>query len=224
MKGTMINYEIIKKNELFKGIEDRDLKSILSCLSAKVSVYEKGEYVYMDGQSIHHIGILLKGQVVVLKEDENGNMNILSKISKGEMFGEALACAEMEISSVSVQAVEASEILLIDYKKIIRTCSSACIFHTKLIENMLKILAQKTIILNQKIEIISKRTIREKIMAFLTLQKSLANSNVFTIPYNREQLSNYLYVDRSALSRELGKMRDEGLIKFKKNRFEIIEH
>lgn len=220
----MIDYQIIKKNELFRGIEDNDLKSILSCLSAKVSVYKKGEYVYMDGENVHYIGILLKGQVVILKEDEDGNMNILSKVSQSEMFGEALACAEIEISSVSVQAVETSEILLIDYKKIIKTCSSACVFHTLLIENMLKILARKTIMLNQKIEILSKRTIREKIMAFLAQQKRIANSNVFTIPYNREQLSNYLYVDRSALSRELGKMRDEGLIEFKKNRFEIIEH
>ena len=220
----MLDYQIIKKNELFKGIENNNLKSILSCLSAKVSVYKKGEYIYMAGENVYYIGILLKGQVVVLKEDENGNMNILSEISPGEMFGEALACAEIEISSVSVQAVETSEILLIDYKKIIKTCSSACTFHTLLIENMLKILARKTIMLNQKIEIVSKRTIREKLMTFLAIQKNITNSNVFTIPYNREQLSNYLYVDRSAMSRELGKMRDEGLIKFKKNRFEIIEH
>ncbi len=220
----MIDYQIIKKNELFRGIEDDNLKSILSCLSAKVLVYKKGEYVYMTGENINHIGILLKGQVVVLKEDEDGNTNILSEISQSEMFGEALACAEIEISSVSVQAVETSEILLIDYKKIIRTCSSACIFHTMLIENMLKILARKTIILNQKMEILSKKTIREKLMAFFALQKNIANSNVFTIPYNREQLSKYLYVDRSALSRELGKMRDEGLIRFKKNKFELIEY
>lgn len=220
----MINYQIIKQNDLFKGIEDDNLKSILSCLSAKVSMFKKGEFIYMTGENVYFIGILLKGQVVVLKEDEEGNANILSEISSGDMFGEALACAEIEKSSVTVQTLEDSEVLLVDYKKIIKTCSSACVFHTLLIENMLKILAKKVIMLNQKMEIISKRTIREKLIAFFTAQKNIFNSNIFTIPYNREQLSNYLYIDRSAMSRELGKMRDEGLIKFKKNRFELIEY
>lgn len=219
----MIDYQIITQNDLFNGIEGDNLKSILSCLSAKTSVFKKDEFIYMTGENVCFIGILLKGQLVVLKEDENGNMNILSEVSPSDMFGEALACAEIEISSVTVQAVEDSEILLIDYKKIIKTCPSACTFHTLLIENMLKILAKKTIMLKQKMEIISKRTIREKLMAFFAIQKNISNSNVFLIPYNREQLSNYLYVDRSAMSRELSKMRDEGLIKFKKNRFELIE-
>ncbi|MDQ2085586.1 Crp/Fnr family transcriptional regulator [Herbivorax sp. ANBcel31] len=218
----MINYSVLKKNNLFKDIEVESLEKILSCLSAKVSFYKRDEFIYMAGENVYFIGIIMKGKVVILKEDENGNRNILSEVSLGEMFGEALACAEIEKTSVSVQGVEDSEVLLIDYKKIIKTCSSACVFHTKLIENMLKILAMKTIMLNQKIEIVSKRTIREKLITFLAAQKDIDNSNVFTIPYNREQLSDYLYVDRSAMSRELGKMRDEGLINFNKSRFEII--
>ncbi|TYQ17788.1 UNVERIFIED_CONTAM: CRP-like cAMP-binding protein [Acetivibrio alkalicellulosi] len=218
----MKSIEIIKKNYLFKGIHVDNLKEILTCLNAKSSFYKQREFVLLTGQKISFIGIVVSGKVVVEKEDKDGNRIIISEIPPGEMFGEAFACAGIEKSSVSVQAVEDSEVLLINYKKIITTCSSACIFHTKLIENMLELLARKLLMQNQRMEFVSKRTIREKLLSFFENQKKLSNSDKFTIPYNREQLADFLFVDRSALSRELGKMRHEGLIKFDKNKFELM--
>ena len=218
----MKNIEIIKSNPLFKEIIENDLETMLSCLSAKQCFYNQNSFIFLTGESIHHIGIMMSGKIIITKEDGFGNRSIIAEVIPGEMFGEAFACSGIENSTVSVQAAADSVVLLIDYKRIVTTCSSACIFHTKLIENMLAILAKKVLMLNQKIGIVSKRTTREKLMAYFEIQKDRANSNKFTIPYNREELADFLFVDRSAMSRELCRMRDEGLIDFRKNRFEIL--
>jgi CRP-like cAMP-binding protein len=215
-------FEVIKSNPLFKGIADNDIEVMLNCLSAANSIFEKGCFVVKACESITSIGILLSGKLAVLKDDVNGYRNIIAEITPGEMYGEAFACAGIEKSSVSVQASVDSEILLFNYRRIITTCSSACDFHSKLIENMLAILAEKILMLNQKMEFVSKRTTREKLLAFFEAQKRITNSNKFTISYNREQLADFLFLDRSSMSRELCKMRDDGLIKFDKNEFKIL--
>jgi CRP-like cAMP-binding protein len=129
-------------------------------------------------------------------------------------------CAGIDRSPVTVQAAEDVEILFIDYKKIITTCPSACPFHARLIENMLKLVAKKNLMLNQKLEILSKRTTREKLLCFFDTQRG--SSQRFTIPFNREELARYLCVDRSAMSNELCKMRDDGIIRFRKNVFDVL--
>lgn len=176
----------------------------------------------MAGESIRNVGIVISGKIAVIKEDGFGNRSIIAEMTPGEMFGEAFACAGIGNITVSVLAAADSEILMIDYKKIIATCSSACVYHTKLIENMLEILAKRVLMMNQRIDVISKRTTREKLMAYFEIQKAAAKSDRFTIPYNREELADFLFVDRSAMSRELCRMREEGLIDFRKNRFEIL--
>lgn len=222
-KENVLKYiEIIKQNPLFKGIAENDLKTMLSCLSSELCFYHRGSFVFLTGESINRIGIVLSGKIIITKEDEFGNRGIIAEAISGEMFGEAFACSEIMNSSVSAQTAEDSEVLLIDYKRIFTTCPSACAFHTKLIENMLMILAKKILILNQKIDIISQRTTREKLMTYFEIQKGIAKSDKFTIPYNREELADFLFVDRSAMSRELSRMRDEGLIDFYKNKFEML--
>ncbi len=215
-------FEIIKNNPLFKGIADDNLTEMLRCLLATNSFYQKDSFVVLCGEKITKIGIVLSGKLAVLKDDVNGNRNIIAEISQGEMFGEAFASALEVRSSVSVQATQESEVLLLNFRRIITTCPSACAFHTKLIENMLAILANKILMLNQKLEFVSKRTTREKLLSFFEMQKRNVNSNKFSIPYNREQLADFLFIDRSAMSRELCRMRDEGLIRFNKNNFEIL--
>lgn len=216
-------FEIIKNNPLFKDIKADDLEAMLKCLSVKYCSYEKDSFIVLVEQNIVFIGIVLSGKLAIISDDRNGNKNIISEIGVGEMFGEAFACSGIEKSTVSVQAICNSHIMLLDYKRIITSCSSACIFHTKLIGNMIAILAKKILILNQKINIISMRSIREKLIAFFDMQRDKTNSNKFTISYNREQLADFLFIDRSSMSRELCKMRDEGLIKFCKNKFEILK-
>jgi len=213
-------FETIKNNPLFFGIAFSDFEQIFNCLSLKIACYKKHEIILLTGNSVNFVGLVLSGSVKIINEDINGNITINAELSVPEIFGEVFACADISQSPVTVQASENAEILFINYKRIITSCSVACHFHTKLIENMLKLIAKKTLMLNQKIEILSKRSTREKLMCFFNFTRETAKK--FTIPFNREELANYLCVDRSAMSNELCKMRDEGLIKFQKNQFEII--
>ena len=213
-------FEIIKNNPLFQGITFNEFERMYSCLSARTADYKKDDIIILSGNKINSVGLILSGGVKIIKEDINGNINIIAELAVSEIFGEVFACAGIEQSPVTVQASENAEILFIDYKKIITSCNSACPFHAKLIENMIELLAQKNLMLNQKIEILSKRTTKEKLFCFFDYQRNTKKK--FTIPFNREEMAHYLCVDRSAMSNELCKMRDEGLIKFNKNEFEII--
>ena len=190
-------------------------------MDAKTRGYNKGEIILLSGDRVDHIGLIISGSVKIIKEDMDGNASILTELGASEIFGEVFACAGISQSPVTIQASEASEILFIDYKKIITTCPSACPFHARLIENMLKLIAVKNLMLNQKIEILSKRTTREKLFYYFDLQRGAASK--FSIPFNREELARYLCVDRSAMSNELCKMRDEGLLRFYKNTFELLK-
>ncbi len=221
-ENTLKHIEVIKRNPLFGEISGNDLKKMLSCLSADYRSYKQNSFIFLAGEMLRHIGIVLSGKIIIIKEDGSGNRGIIAEVYPGEMFGEAFACSEISSSTVSAQAAVDSEVLLINYQRIFTSCTSACAFHTKMIENMMKILAKKVLILNQKVDIISKRTTREKLMAYFEIQKDNSKSNKFTIPFNREELADYLFVDRSAMSRELSRMRDERLIDFNKNKFELL--
>ena len=213
-------FEIVKTNLLFQGIVFNDFIKMLSCLSATTVRYEKGDIILLTGDAVKFVGLILSGSVQIIKEDADGRTAILTELAVSDIFGEVFACAGISHSPVTIQASEDTEILFIDYKKIITSCSSACPYHTQLIENMLKLIAVKNLALNQKIEILSKRTTREKLLCYFDLQRGAATK--FSIPFNREELAQYLCVDRSAMSNELCKMRDEGLLRFNKNTFELL--
>ena len=214
--------DLLKTVSLFANIDMSDIKSLLNCLSAKTEYFKENETIFLAGNKAEFVGIVLSGQVQVVKEDFYGNKNIVASIEKGQLFGEAFACADLKILPVSVFSAEDSEIMLIDYRKIITTCSNTCSFHSKLIYNMLRIVANKNIILSQKIEFISKRTTKEKLLAYLSSEAKKAGSNSFSIPFSRQELADFLSVDRSAMSAELCKLRDSGVIEFNKNKFVLI--
>lgn len=208
---------------LFAGINGNDMRGMLGCLNARSAVYAKDATVFLAGDPARRVGLVLAGAVQVVRDDVFGNRAILAKLGPGDLFGETFACAAVEILPVSVTAVSNCKVLLLDYRRIIDTCSSSCIFHSRLIENMLKILAGKNLMLNQKIEALSARTTREKLMAYLASQASRAGRRQFDISFSRQELADYLAVDRSALSREMGAMQREGLIHFDRSRFELLE-
>lgn len=212
----------IKNCPLFKGIANEQLDSLFNCLGAQRKHYKKEEYIFRVEDRARFVGVVLSGGANVIQEDFWGNRTILTHVYSGELFGEAFSCAGAETLPVSVSATQASEIMLIDYKKIATTCSSACVFHARLISNMLQILAEKNIMLTQKMGYISKRTTREKLLAFLSAQALQAKGNEVYIPFNRQELADYLCVERSALSRVLMQMKDEGLLDYEKNRFTLI--
>ena len=214
--------ESIQGCALFSGIEASQLEVLLGCLMAVNRSYEKNGFIFSAGDDVSCVGVVLSGSVHVLQEDYWGNRRILSRIGASSLFGEAFSCGETESIPVSVLAAERSEILLLDYKRIVTSCSSACGFHTALIQNMMKILARKNIMLTQKMAIVTHRTTRERLLAYLSTQAVQAGSSRFTIPFNRQELSDFLSVERSAMSAELSRMQGEGLLHTNKSEFELL--
>lgn len=214
--------KILQQCPLFDRIEEQDLLRMLGCLGAKVERFDKKYTVIAEGTPAKYIGIVLSGSVQVLQVDYYGNRSILSNMSAGEMFAEAFACAEIPEVPVSIIANEPSEIMLIDCRHILHTCANGCGFHQQLIFNLMKDLANKTLLFHQRIEVTSKRTTRKKLMTYLMQQAKFTNSNNFTIPFNRQELADFLEVDRSGLSAEIGKLRKEGVIESTKKHFELL--
>ena len=211
--------QILKKCPLFEGIEDEDLIRMLSCLGAKTESFDKKYTVFAEGRAAKFIGILLSGSAHVVQIDYYGNRSILAEIKAGEVFGEAFACAKTEALPISVIADEPCEVMLIEAEHILCTCQNGCSFHHKLIYNLMRDLAEKTIAFHQRIEITSRRTTREKLLAYLNFYSKKVGKREFDIPFDRQELADYLEVDRSGLSVEIGKLKKEGLIDSHKRRF-----
>lgn len=213
---------ILKKCTLFENVEEQDLPAMLNCLAARVTAVPRGEFVFLEGEPANDVGILLNGAAQIIKNDYFGNRSIVASIMPGEMFGESFACAEVTELPVSVVASEASEIMLVDCRRIITVCSHSCQFHTRIIHNLLRVMAEKNLAFNRKIEITSKRTTREKLMAYLTSQAQLVGRDSFTIPFDRQELADYLGVERSAMSAEISRMKKDGLIECERSRFKLL--
>ena len=206
---------------LFENVNEKDLEAMLKCLGAFEHQYSKNDIILLFDSEVSSVGIVLSGSAQIVKEDILGNRTLLLKLTEGDMFGETFACANISKSPVTVLTTTGCEVLFIQIKKITTTCSSACAFHTKIIENMLQLIAQKNITLNSKLDILSCRSTREKLMAYFSSQIKKNGKTIFKIPFTRDELADFLCVNRSALSRELCNMRDENLISFKKNEFEV---
>lgn len=215
-------FDIIRSCPLFEGIEDSELLGLLSCLGAKIMSFEKKYTIFTEGSQAKYLGIILSGSAQIVQMDYYGNRSIIHEITTSELFGEAFACAEMKAIPVSVIANEACEVLLIDCTRILHTCEKACGFHQKLIFNLMKDIATKAIMFQQKIEIVSKRSTREKLLAYLNIQARKNGSRSFDIPFDRQELADYLEVERSGLSAEISKLRKEGILKSNKNSFELL--
>lgn len=214
--------KVLKNCPLFAGIAEDDLMRMLVCLGATVEAFDKKFTVIAEGNPARYIGIVLSGSVQIARVDYYGNRSILAEAGASEVFGEAFACAETESIPVTVTAIEPCEIMLIDCSHILHTCQNNCGFHQQLIFNLMKDLATKTILFHQKIEITSKRSTREKLMTYLMLCAKKAGSSSFEIPFDRQELADYLEVERSGLSAEIGKLKKEGIIDCEKNRFELL--
>ncbi len=213
---------ILKRTQMFAGVREEEILSMLSCMDARLRICKKGEYVLRQGEHLSDIAVLAEGVLHIQKEDYWGNRSILGRIAVGEMFGEAYAAPESGALRHDVVAVEDSTVLFFDVKRILTTCSAACRFHTMVVQNLFFALSEKNRKLVQKLGHMSKRTTREKLISYLSEVAKTQNSASFTIPFNRQQLADFLSVDRSAMSNELCRMRDEGLLNFRKNEFTLL--
>lgn len=208
--------------ELFNGIDENNISSMLSCLEAQISDYNKNEFILREGDPVNYVGIVLDGQLQIIREDANGERILITGLNKGDIFGEALSSANVTHSPVSVVSYSDSKVLVINFQRILKVCSSACSHHTKLIENMLHLLAQKNLFLQNRMNILSKKTIRSRILCYFDSVVFIQGHNNINIPFNREELADFLCTDRSALSRELANMKAEGIIDYYKNYFKLL--
>lgn len=213
---------ILKNTQLFKGASDEEIESMLSCLQAKLGSYKKGEYVLREGESVERLMMLVEGELHIQRDDYWGNRSIISMVGVGEMFGEAYYASESETLLNDVLAVEDSTVIFLDTGKLLTVCPNGCRFHSLAVKNLFFAISEKNRKLVRKLGYMSRRTTREKLIAYLSDEAKRHNSSAFSIPFNRQQLADFLSVDRSAMSNELCKLRDEGLIEFEKNRFRLM--
>lgn len=210
-----ISYNDLKNISLFNNLKENEINEILNKSYKKI--YSKDEYILKTGDFTSNAGIILKGSLSIISEDFWGNKNIISTLSTGNIFAEIFSFKNNIPLNVSVISNEETKILFLNINSIINETKNFVF-----IKNLMDIITTKTLMLNRKNELLSKRTIREKVMTFLSQQAINTNNNSFKIPFSREEMADFLAVDRSALSRELSKMKREGIINYNKNQFTLI--
>jgi len=222
-------FNIIRDVSLFRGIGERELNSLLDCLNYEIKAVSKGEVILLAGDKPLYIGITLSGLLHVVKDDYDGNRTLVAPVASCDLFGEAVCYAGVEESPVTVFAAEDSTIMLLRYERVTRICRNTCGYHIKLIENMLRLVADRNLYLQNRLEIISIKSIRVKVLHYLESLAAVQGSSVpgrdiqggIAVPFNQTKLAEYLCVDRSALAHELSRMKRDNLIDYRKNIFYI---
>lgn len=212
----------LKSSPLFSDIPSDELTDMLKCLNGVIRHYEKNRIIFNEGELLTSIGIVLSGNILVFHDDSNGKRSIISTVYAPDTFGETYACAGIEILPVSIAANETCDVLLLDRRRMYSPCTKACACHRQLIQNLLRIIAQKNLMLNQKIEVMSKKTTKEKIMSYLMNEAEKVGANTFTLHIDRQTMADYLGVERTAMSAEIGKLCREGKIVVNRREFTIL--
>ena len=216
-----MDIHLLAGTRLFQGIREHEIEAMLTCLSAEERTYGKDAYIYRAGDVTGRLGVVMEGAVNIIKDDVWGNRKIIENIGGGQICGETYACLKGEPLMVDVQASERSRILFMDVNRILTTCSSSCDFHNRLIRSLMYVLAGKNLMLTKKMDIITPKSLRERVMVYLSQESVKQGCRTVTVPFNRQQMADYLSVDRSALSAELSRMQRDGVISYEKNRFTI---
>lgn len=208
---------------LFRGIEEERLAPTLHCIGAKRRSFRKDDIIYKAGEDILEVGLILEGAIHMVHEDLWGNQNLITRMGEGDLIGEIFACGFEHQSNVSFIADSPVELLLLPFPKVLHVCTTHCIVHHQLIENMVGMFAKKGRKLLDKLEVTTPKGLREKLLAYLSLEASRAGSTRIVLPYTREELATYLGVNRSALSREFSRLREEGFLEFDGRTVSLLE-
>ncbi len=212
---------VIRASRLFSGVSEQELEAMLACLRPETKDYPKDAFVLRAGDTAEAVGLVLSGTILMLQEDVWGNRNILSKAGPGQIFAAAYACAPGSVLNVSVLAETPVTVLFLNVGRVLTLCPAACARHSRIIRNLLGELAGKNLRLGEKLTHMGQRTTRAKIMSYLSAEAQRLGTYELDIPFSRQQLADYLGVERSGLSLELGKMKQDGLLEFHKNHFEL---
>lgn len=210
---------VIRASQLFSGISDDELTAMLTCLDTRQTNFPKDTFLMRVGNTADSIGLLLEGSALIIQEDIWGNRNILSKAGPGQTFAAAYACAPGSVLNVSVVAETPVTAMFLNVGRVLNVCPSACAHHSRIIRNLLGELAEKNLRFSEKLTHMGQRTTRAKLMSYFSAEAQRLGKYEFDIPFSRQQLADYLAVERSGLSLELGKMKNDGLLDFHKNHF-----
>ena len=213
---------VLAASALFAGVKSEEIPVMLPCLEAHKAYAAKGTYVLRRGDAVHSLPLLLSGRLLVQHEDYWGNRSIVQPILPGDVFAEAYALPGGDAMQNDVLAEENSMLLLLNVSKMLTVCATGCPFHKQVTHNLFAILAEKNKRLMRKISLLTQRSTREKLLAYLSDEAQRQGGGTFEIPFNRQQLADFLSVERSAMSAELGRMRRDGLIDCEKNRFTLL--
>ena len=216
-------FDMLSRSPLFTGVRREDLSSLMHCLDAKVSSYSKGDPVFLEGDRAGMIGFVLTGSVQIVRDDFYGNRTLLHLAEAGDLFGEAFACANIDTMPVSGYAAQDCKIIWLECSKMLTVCTNACGFHNALVKNLLQVVAKSNLLLSRKIQFMSQKTTREKLLAYLLDQAKQKKSSEFTIPMDRQTLADFLGVERSAMSAELSKLRAGGVLESKGSWFRLLK-
>lgn len=219
MKTNLLS---LQKSPLFVNIDDDDVQTLYHCLSARERELKKGSFVFRADDKVRFVYLILSGSMHIIDEDFWGNQFLIETMRSGMLFGEAYVFSSREKQLVSVAAAEESVVLEIDPARLFESCARRCTCHTQLTRNALFILSEKIVGLTEKMGYIVQRTLRQKLLSYLSKCAQRENRSSFRVPYSRQQLADYLCVDRSALSHELSRLRAKGIIRFHKNHFELL--
>lgn len=214
--------QTIANCELFRGLQPEEIAAVLPCLSARQAAFRKGQFLLREGDEVHAPGVLLTGEAEILQEDFWGNRNLLAALAPGEIFGEVFACAGA-LSPVSAVCRTDGSVLYLNVAALLSPCEKGCAQHKRITQNLIRVLAQKNLMLNEKTWFLSQRTTREKLLCYLSAQARKAGSASFRIPFDRQQLADFLSVNRSAMTVELGKMQQEGLLRTERGAFTLYQ-
>ncbi|MBQ6901104.1 MAG: Crp/Fnr family transcriptional regulator [Firmicutes bacterium] len=215
-------YEIIRKCPLFTHIKDEDLIKVQNCMGGRIVKFSKNQPILEEGDPARNMCIVVSGAVQMVRDDYNGNRIIIKRVGPGELFAESVSITEDAHMPVTIVAENDCEVLMLDSSRILAPCYKNCYFHINIIKNLLDIIARKNIWLTQRIEITSRRTTRGKIMAYLLMEAKHLGTKEFTIPFNRQELADFLGVERSAMSAEISRLRADGIIECDRSWFRII--
>ena len=214
---------ILKSCPFFSGMTEQEILSILHCLDARVTKKSKNEYIFRSGESTETMGLVLYGSVLEVQEDLWGHRNILAKVLPGDFFAESYAATPGSVLNISVVANEDCRILMLNVNRLLTVCHTACSHHSRLIRNLVSVLAGEVLLRDSKITHISKRSTREKLLSYLSSESIRQGKLAFDIPYDRQQLADYLSVERAAMSAELSKLKKEGILDTERNHFILYQ-
>ena len=216
------HFEVLKKCTLFNSIEEQNFEHLIHCLQGYIKSYKEDEVIFSAGDEIIHVGIVLEGQIELVKENLAGDSNIVAILGLSKIFAEGIVSTIKRKSPMTVCTKEKTKVLFIPYERLIQSCGNSCGFHLQLIKNMLISLGEKNYELNNKIDFLILKGMREKLATYLLGEASKQNTLSFNIDLNRNELAEYLNVSRSSMSRELSRMKDEGIIDYYRNGFKIL--